>query len=155
MSHSHELYADGFDDGRAQAFRECIALALQWAAAREPACGGQALANFAEELRARAPLASGVPRLDPVPAEQSFDGITGRLDALQFPWQPMREAPKDGTAVLALLNGSDIPHAIRWDKDLGRWCMTWDGFELTNTNGPRYWMPCPDDPDADGVEVKS
>ena len=51
---------------------------------------------------------------------------------LKAPWKPFRSAPKDGTAVLMLLEGSDIPHPVRfmggvWDNslvaphDLGKW----------------------------------
>lgn len=81
---------------------------------------------------------------------QQFDAFIDKVieDNGHVAWQPMATAPKDGTAVLALLDGSDVPHAIRWDKDLARWCMAWDGFELSAVNGPRYWMRCPDDPDG-------
>jgi hypothetical protein len=68
------------------------------------------------------------------------------------PWQGMRSAPKDGTAILVLMDGSDIPHAARWlaaDDKRGSgsegWHLTWDGYWL---HQPRYWMACPDDPDA-------
>lgn len=63
-------------------------------------------------------------------------------------WRPMRTAPKDGTAILVLLEASDVPHAVRWDcaHDHG-WLMTWDNHRLSAADGPRYWMPCPDDPD--------
>jgi len=31
--------------------------------------------------------------------------------------------------------------------------MTWDDTQLSEADGPRYWMPCPDDPDAcDGLK---
>lgn len=66
-------------------------------------------------------------------------------------WEPMRTAPRDGTAILVLLDGSDIPHAARWlaaDDARGSgaegWHLTWDGYWL---HRPRYWMWCPDDPD--------
>lgn len=56
-------------------------------------------------------------------------------------WQEMDTAPKTGTAVLALLPGSDIPHAVRWQD--GCWVITWDGYKLRNEDTPRYWMPIP------------
>jgi len=73
-------------------------------------------------------------------------------------WRPMRTAPKDGTAVLVLVDGSDIPRAVRWlsgpdDRratemtTCAGWHMTWDGTHIQPHDGPRYWMHCPDDPD--------
>ncbi len=66
------------------------------------------------------------------------------------PWQPMRSAPKDGTAILALLQDSDIAHAIRWSGNCHDecWVIVWDGHQLTESDGPRYWMTIPDDHDA-------
>ena len=71
-------------------------------------------------------------------------------------YRPMRTAPKNGYAVLALVEGSDIPRAIRWlASDDSRalsgagWYMTWDDtFVDPAIDGPRYWMPIADDPDA-------
>lgn len=55
-------------------------------------------------------------------------------------WQPIGTAPKDGTAILALLTDSDLPHTIRF-RD-GQWLVAWDGFDLTaNSDRPEYWMP--------------
>jgi len=70
-------------------------------------------------------------------------------------WQPMKTAPKDGTAVLVLLADNDTPHAVRWleEQDAANigstpgWHMTWDGYRIAEHDGPRYWMRCPDDPD--------
>ena len=83
-------------------------------------------------------------------------GIAYRIQGLMaVPWQPIKSAPKDGTAVLVLLDGSDVPHAVRWldagdsrcrDSTFG-WHMTWDGYPVGERE-PRYWMACPDDPDA-------
>lgn len=67
-------------------------------------------------------------------------------------WQPMRTAPKDGTAVLVLLEGSNIPYAVRWEEGSGPlggeagWHMTWDGHHLSPYDGPRCWMACPAEP---------
>lgn len=79
-------------------------------------------------------------------------------DVSQWPaWQPMRTAPKDGTPVLLLLNGSDIPHAALWlsgpddpratdETAKPGWYITWDGYQVTEYDGPAYWMPLPPDP---------
>ena len=73
----------------------------------------------------------------------------------QWPaWQPMRMAPRDGTPVLLLLNGSDIPHAARWlsgpddpratdETTKPGWYFTWDGSQVTEYDGPTYWIPLP------------
>lgn len=74
------------------------------------------------------------------------------------PWLHMKSAPKDGTAVLVLLDGSDIPHAARWisgpedshapsDTSSAGWYLTWDGYRLTERDGPRCWMQCPSESD--------
>jgi len=57
------------------------------------------------------------------------------------PWQPMASAPKDGTVVLALLEGSDIPHPVRWVD--GLWQSSWDSHRLSCWDGPRSWMAIP------------
>lgn len=57
------------------------------------------------------------------------------------PWHPMKLAPKDGTAVLALLEGSDIPHPVRW-VDSG-WRSSWDGYCFPPHDGPLCWMATP------------
>jgi len=80
------------------------------------------------------------------------------------PWQPMKTAPKDGTAVLVLLDASDIPHAARWlsgpddrrateETTRAGWHLTWDGSPIEEHDGPRYWMHCPDDPDESDIEA--
>jgi hypothetical protein len=80
------------------------------------------------------------------------------------PWQPMKTAPKDGAAVLVLLDASDIPHAARWlsgpddrrateETTRAGWHLTWDGSQIEEHDGPRYWMHCPDDPDESDIEA--
>ena len=75
----------------------------------------------------------------------------------------MKTAPKDGWGVLVLLEGSDMPHGARWlrGKDDPHateategpgWHLTWDGSPVAPHDGPRYWMHCPDDPDAGADE---
>ncbi len=98
-----------------------------------------------------------VDRLAQEESDMNNDDVTfsAAIDAIPHPWQRMTTAPKDGTAVLVLLCGSDIPNALRWLEscdDRGRettgWNMTWDGHRITRADGPRYWMPIPEDPDA-------
>ena len=61
------------------------------------------------------------------------------------PWRPMSSAPKDGTAILALLEGCAFAHTIRW-RDEG-WVKVWGGYYLNGAAAPRYWVPVPDAPD--------
>lgn len=61
-------------------------------------------------------------------------------------WQPIETAPKDGTAVLGSLIGSDIPHPVRFKN--GQWVSSWDGFKLSEWDGPTHWMPLPKRPIA-------
>ena len=91
--------------------------------------------------------------------ELELENLQTKVDAITSPWQPMRTAPKDGFAVLVLLDGSDAPHCARWlrgtddphateaTKGPG-WHLTWDGSPVAPHDGPRYWMHCPSDPDA-------
>ncbi|HFK2947307.1 TPA: hypothetical protein ACGY8F_002265 [Stenotrophomonas maltophilia] len=53
-------------------------------------------------------------------------------------WQPMESAPKDGTVVLGLLEGSDIPQSIRFRDG---WEIAWDGHRITAHDGPLRWAP--------------
>ena len=85
-------------------------------------------------------------------ADEEFQRL--RADAGRYRWQKMATAPKDGTAILVLLTGSDIPKPARWFEAEHKrasagagWYITWDNYALTSFDGPRYWMPCPDDPD--------
>lgn len=64
--------------------------------------------------------------------------------ATGYPWAPMKSSPKDGTVVLALLEGSDIPHPVRW-IEFG-WQSSWDGHCFPPHDGPRCWMPIPEAP---------
>jgi hypothetical protein len=56
-------------------------------------------------------------------------------------YHPITTAPKDGTAILALLRYSDIPMPVRW-KD-GEWVATWDGYRVSELDGPTHWMSIP------------
>jgi len=62
-------------------------------------------------------------------------------------WRPMRTAPTDGTAFLACMEASDIPHAMRFSKD-GRLALTWDGFIVADHDWPKHWMPIPTPPEG-------
>lgn len=64
-------------------------------------------------------------------------------------WKPIDTAPKDGTAVLVSLTGSDIPYPARFQN--GEWIMTWDCYALSEWDGPTHWMPCPEKPSNTGV----
>ena len=92
-------------------------------------------------------------------AARHMEELQAAKDAIACPWQPMKTAPKDGTAVLVLMDGSDAPHAARWisgpesphavgDATTPGWRLTWDHWQVPEHDGPRYWMHCPDDPDA-------
>ena len=98
-----------------------------------------------------------VDRLAQEESDMNNDDVTfsAAIDAIPHPWQRMTTAPKDGTAVLVLLCGSDIPNALRWLEscdDRGRettgWNMVLDGHRITRADGPRLLMPIPEDPDA-------
>ena len=68
----------------------------------------------------------------------------------QAPWKEMKDAPKDGTAILVMLEGSDIPCPVCWfvqsdirpDQEPG-WYTTWDHYRILDIDGPLCWMPCP------------
>ena len=79
-------------------------------------------------------------------AARHMEDLQASYDAMRNGWQPMGLAPEDGTAILALLNNSDVPHPVRYVDD--GWEMVWDKYRLSNADGPRYWMAIPDDPDA-------
>lgn len=118
---------------------------------------GAALRKAYEEPRFGDPIDRGLILLRELQRE-GFGAVRLEAHAVS-PWRPMRTAPKDGTAVLVLVEGSDVPRAVRWlagpdaqhatAETIGPgWYMTWDGTRVQAYDGPRYWMPCPDDPDA-------
>jgi hypothetical protein len=57
-------------------------------------------------------------------------------------YHPITTAPKDGTAILALLRYSDIPMPVRWKA--GEWVATWDGYRVSELDGPTHWMAIPE-----------
>jgi len=57
-------------------------------------------------------------------------------------WLPIETAPKDGTAIFAMLTGSDLPHTIRFQR--GKWLIAWDGYDLSaECDAPTTWMAIP------------
>lgn len=114
---------------------------FKWAAEVDGSCGkengpgSEWLSEFADKI-----LTSG----------------SGPLDELH-PWKTMVTAPKDGTVILALLEGSDVAHPIVWRDpanikdavltDKVGWHMSWDSYYLEQQDAPRYWMHISDDPD--------
>lgn len=64
--------------------------------------------------------------------------------AEQMVWRPMETAPKDGTVILVLLKGSDIPQSVRFRS--GGWKIAWDNYAIYEYEGPTHWMPCPEKP---------
>ena len=72
-------------------------------------------------------------------------------DALQSEgWRPISEAPKDGTVVLALLTGGDLPHTIRYVRE--KWMIAWDAYDLSaSCDAPTHFMPLPAPPEGEGV----
>lgn len=63
-------------------------------------------------------------------------------------WHPMATAPKDGTVVLGLVKGSDIPHPMRW---AGHWWQSsWDHHDFFHDE-PWCWMAIPDSPNPNDL----
>jgi len=59
-------------------------------------------------------------------------------------WQPIETAPKDRTAILAILGGCKTPYPIRFKN--GEWCNCWDGCALVGDDTPTAWQPLPPPP---------
>lgn len=62
-------------------------------------------------------------------------------------WLPIETAPKDGTAFLACLDGSDIPVGLRFTAT-GSLVLTWDGYTVNLIDWPKHWMRIPAAPVA-------
>lgn len=60
-------------------------------------------------------------------------------------WMPIESAPKDGTAILAMLPDSDMPAIIhfRGPKANVTWRIAWDYSPLSEFSQPTHWMPLP------------
>lgn len=63
------------------------------------------------------------------------------LEAAQE-WHPIETAPRDGTAFFACMEGSNIPHAMRFDHE-GNLRLTWDGYLVGLVDYPTQWSPIP------------
>lgn len=73
-------------------------------------------------------------------ADESAAAIV-KLEA-ERAWQPIETAPKDGTAVLGVLTGSELPHIIRYLR--GAWLIAWDGYDLSaSCDAPTHWRALP------------
>lgn len=69
-------------------------------------------------------------------------------EARRLQWQPIESAPRDGTAILAMLPDSDMPAIIRWTDATGMayapcWFIVWDGEHLGKYSQPTMWMHLP------------
>jgi hypothetical protein len=77
------------------------------------------------------------------------------VPAITAGWKPIESAPKNGTAVLSLLAGSDVAHSVRWLESghkfangTAGWHIVWDLSRVSLQDGPDYWMPIPTAPEA-------
>lgn len=84
-------------------------------------------------------------------AARHMEELQAAYDAIEIPWRPMTTAPKDGSIVMVLLEGSDYPHPAYWltgpdsprvisDDTAPGWRMAWDASPIADHDGPRYWM---------------
>lgn len=69
---------------------------------------------------------------------QCLGDIAKTIDAKQMTLNAVDKAPKDGTVVLMWLEGSNIPHPVRFQD--GKWRNSWDGDEVNSMVG---WMHIP------------
>lgn len=64
------------------------------------------------------------------------------------PWRPIEEAPKDGTAILAVVDGEFEPgvpfdpDVVHWHPDYGWVNLNW-GSEFSCEYQPTHWKPVP------------
>jgi Protein of unknown function (DUF551) len=68
----------------------------------------------------------------------------------EMKWQPIETAPKDGTAILALVDGlhentgEPFIAAVAWYRE-GFWLVNEEGGD---TYQPTHWMPLPPPPNT-------
>lgn len=93
-------------------------------------------------------------------AAQHMEQLQTAHDALLKVWQPIETAPKDGSKVMVLLNGSGLAGAAYlartayWhelaasgdNEPAGWWADASDSHPLRLGGDPRYWMPISADP---------
>lgn len=75
--------------------------------------------------------------------EYSDDRLAMEISNLDF-WQPIENAPKDGTWILGLdYDGkfNSLPFVTKYDKHLNIW-LDYRGWEVL----PNFWMPLPNPP---------
>ena len=93
-------------------------------------------------------LQDGHPQYCGMERDIKRDFLAGYAAAMQ--WRGIESAPRDGTAIIMLLDGSDIPHSVRWicngeipgiDED--GWYMVWDHYHLGSADIPTGWLPLP------------
>lgn len=124
---------------------------LEAALAAQPSPGGQAdaLAMIGANLRSLLQMNNEVSHTDPMAWANMRDEIQHGLQLLDSAlaarqpvgepaWQKMESAPKDGTVVLGLLEGSDIPQSIRFRDG---WEIAWDAYRIPAHDGPLRWAP--------------
>ncbi len=81
------------------------------------------------------------------------DIIAALLPSAPAGWMDIKDAPKDGTEILAYWSESAVYSIIAWyankdDKDGGYWLdETEEGLLLTL---PTHWMPLPQPPEEQG-----
>ena len=68
-------------------------------------------------------------------------------------WKPIDTAPKDGTAILAILPDNDVPYAVIWSEWRKTWSVEWDDWDLPENQWPTHWMPCPPPPAGNLTET--
>jgi hypothetical protein len=84
-------------------------------------------------------------------AARHMEELQAKVDAITSPWQPIKTAPKDGTAILVLLPSlyDDGLPALLWADD-GVQIGWWDGEDWVNLKSelldPTHWQPLPPPP---------
>jgi hypothetical protein len=68
-------------------------------------------------------------------------------------WMPIKDAPKDGTAILVMIIDSDLVYTVAWREEAENsetkdglgvgWRLTWDGYFFREHEYPTHWMPLP------------
>ena len=65
----------------------------------------------------------------------------GHIGGMISTWQTIDSAPKDGTVILVIFTGIDVPVAVKWVGD--GWRVEWDHWVLPESEWPSHWMHCP------------
>ena len=59
-----------------------------------------------------------------------------------FSWQPIETAPKDGTFILMMCKGAEIPAVVQWTESGWKECGDADDY-VPVWSDPESWMPLP------------